>query len=210
MRSPAVVLLAAGASRRLGTAKALVRLRDEHPASPLELLLSASRCVDEHPLVVAGEDAGRIRSALAGDPRVELLEHPLWHQGRAGSVRAAARARPGRDLLIAPVDVPLVPAAVFEALARRWRDEGAPPRGWLAPRVLDQRGELRHGHPVLLGRALCSELEDTPADLPLRELRSDANPLLAVDVEAIEILDDLDTPADLERLRTRLRRRDRP
>ena len=39
---------------------------------------------------------------------------------------------------------------------------------------------------------------------PLRNLRALADPLLEVSVDSPEILDDLDTPEDLARLRARL------
>jgi len=97
---------------------------------------------------------------------------------------------------------PLVPAAVFEALARAWLEAGAPPRGWLAP-LRAGRG----GHPIVVGRELAAHLESSSADRPLRELRALAAPLLSLEVDAPEVLDDLDTPADLRALRERIEAR---
>lgn len=216
---PALVVLAAGASRRLGRCKALVELT---PKTPLELLLAAGACFDEAlPLVVTGAHHETISRALEGRTGVELLHNPAWEEGRSGGIRLAARARPGRDLCLAPVDVPLVPAAVFEALWTAWREAGCPERGWLAPRY---RGAPAYdgatggapggapdgapdgatggafGHPILVGRELLKALDALPADTPLRALRDRAEPLLAVDVDAPEILDDLDDPSDLARI----------
>ncbi len=194
---PALVVLAAGASRRLGTCKALVDLGGR---TPLERLCTAGACFDElPPLVVAGAHRDAIARGLP--PGVELVFHPGWAAGRSGSVACAARARPGRDLVLAPVDVPLVPAAVFEQLLEAWTALGCPPRGWLAPaRTAD--GTRRFGHPVVVGRELFSELG--APDAPLRELRARADPLQFVEVSAEEVLDDLDRPPDLERLQRRL------
>jgi CTP:molybdopterin cytidylyltransferase MocA len=117
-----------------------------------------------------------------------------------GSVCLAAAARPGRDLCLAPVDVPLVPGSVFAALRAEWQRLGAPPHGWLAPALETPEG-LRHGHPVIVGRALVAGGKDFPPDEPLRVLRGRASPLRALACGEPAILDDLDTPADLTRLR---------
>jgi CTP:molybdopterin cytidylyltransferase MocA len=200
---PALVLLAAGASRRLGTCKALVDLT---PSSPLELLLAAGATLDDVPaLVITGRDHDLI--AEAAPAGVEVLHNADWAAGRTGSVRAAALARPDLDLCLAPVDVPLVPSSVFAALAAAWTENGFPGRGWLAPRYIGTGAEdVPHGafgHPIVVGRDLLAEVGSVPPDTPLRALRGRAGPLFSVDVEAREVLDDLDRPADLERLRIR-------
>lgn len=194
---PGLVLLAGGASRRLRECKALVDLDGR---TPLARLLTAGACLDSYaPLVVGGAVSSELQAALPDG--AEFVLNEAWSTGRTSSVLRAVRARAGLDLCLAPVDVPLVPASVFEALASAWLAAGAPPRGWLAPR---QAG--RHGHPIVVGRQLLAELESTLAERPelsLRELRSAAEPLLDVEVAAVEVHDDLDTPLDLDRLRAR-------
>lgn len=193
------MILAAGASTRLGTCKALVDLGGR---TPLERLAAEGPYFDgAPPLVVAGAHAAEI--ARAAPRGVEVLANEAWAEGRLGGIALAARARRGLDLCLAPVDVPLVPTAVFEALARAWIDHGAPPRGWLAPRF-----GRAHGHPIVIGRELAERADERARsggkDLPLRALRELADPLLSVAVDAIEVLDDLDTPDDLDRLRRRI------
>ena len=208
---PALVVLAAGASERLGEPKALARLAAGTPGTPLEFLLAAGRALgDERALVVAGRDAAAIATALGRES--DLVVNPDWSAGRTGSVQLAVRQRPERDLCLAPVDVPLVPAAVFAALAEEWARNARPARGWLAPCVrlpgAGVNGERRFGHPLIVGRELCRLLKSFPPDRPLRLLRELAEPLLALEVTSAAILDDLDSPGDLERLRIRLSRRD--
>lgn len=201
MAAPALVILAAGESRRLGACKALVRLRDEEPGTPLGLLLAAGALLDEvPPLVVTGPHHAEL--SAAAPPGVELAPNPDWAAGRTGGIQRAVRLRPGVDLCLAPVDVPLVPAAVFAALEKKWAEAGAPARGWLAPEV-SVDGERRFGHPVVVGRDLLAELASWPPARPLRDLREAAEPRLAVAVDAFEILDDLDDPSDLTALRRR-------
>jgi CTP:molybdopterin cytidylyltransferase MocA len=193
--NPALVILAAGASTRLGTCKALVELGGKTALA--RLLAAGAASSGAPPLVVTGADHAAIAAALPGG--VAALENPRWAEGRAGGVALAARARPGLDLCLAPVDVPLVPARVFSALAAAWQAAGAPARGWLAPCVA-VGGSRRFGHPVVLGRDLVGLLAAARKDLPISALRAEADPLLAVEVESLRILDDLDTPADRDRL----------
>jgi len=133
---------------------------------------------------------------------VEVCCNAEWSSGRTSSVRCAAELRAGRDLCLAPVDVPLVPAEVFAALGAEWLRRGRPERGWLAPCVV-AGGARRFGHPVVLGRGLLAELKAFPPGRPLSELRASASPLLALEVATEAVLDDLDTPRDLARLRRR-------
>ena len=196
---PALVILAGGASMRLGQCKALVRLRQAGPATPLQLLLAAGRALEELPhdvpLVVTGAD--HLDISAAAPAGVELAFNHGWRLGRTGSILAARDARPGRDLCIAPIDAPLVPAEVFRALGDSWRAAGSPPRGWLSPQTSDGRG----GHPVVLGRELLSRWNPPSLDEPLRTLRATASPSFVIVVKTESIHDNLDTPADLERLR---------
>jgi CTP:molybdopterin cytidylyltransferase MocA len=197
-------MLAAGASTRLGAPKALARLRDGPGGSALELLLAAGRAFgDPFPLVLAGADHGALAAALAhAEYPHELVQHLDWSAGRTSSVARAAELRTGRDLCIAPVDVPLVPREVFAALRSAWEEAGAPARGWLAPFVPSAPTERRFGHPVLVGRELAARLKAFPPERPLSSLRAEAAPLLALEVASAAILDDLDSPADLARLRS--------
>ena len=194
--NPALVLLAAGSSSRLGVCKALVPLT---PRNALELLSEGGACFDDTvPLVITGADHALIEAAL---PRgLEIAHNAEWARGRTGGVALACAHRSGLDLCLAPVDAPLVPARVFAALLRAWTEALAPSRGWLAPRRAG-----RFGHPVVVGRSLLEELAEFEPGTPLSALRVHADPLLSIDVDADEVLDDLDTPEDLARLRARTR-----
>lgn len=203
MSAPALVLLAAGAAERLGRCKALAELGDAvdgaPPATPLTLLLAAAADLDTAPpLVITGADHEAI--AAAAPDGVEVARNPRWAEGRSGSILRARNLRPGYDLCLAPVDVPLVGAPVFAALAAAWLAAGAPARGWLAPATPDGRP----GHPVVLGRDLLAAFEPTSLDEPLRSLRERAQPLWTTPVDSPAIHDDLDTPEDLVLLRLRL------
>ena len=202
LSAPALVILAAGASTRLGQHKALVDLRGELAIA--HLLRAGGALRDPAPLVITGADEGAIGRALEalGDddpPPPELVHNPHWSEGRGSGLKLAASLRVGRDLCVAPVDCPLVGPQVFEALAHAWAEAGRPAMGWLGPR-LGPDPSAPHGHPILLGRTLLSKWDGQES---LRDLRQRALPLLSVAVEDPAILDNLDRPADLERLRAR-------
>lgn len=191
---PALVVMAAGASERLGECKALAAIT---PRSPLELLLAAGAIFDDAaPLVVTGADHERIQRAV---PRgVAIAFNPQWRLGRTSGIQLARALRCGLDLCLAPVDVPIVPRAVFDALSRAWHAAGAPAQGWLAP-----QHDSRFGHPIIVGRVLLEELSTLAPDEPLQRLRTRAQPLFSISVESAEVLDDLDIPADLALMRAR-------
>lgn len=194
----AVAILAGGASDRMGTCKALVEI--EGRAAVLRLLRAAASIASDTPvLVVTGAHDAQIRAALSAQAAgAEVVRNPAWQAGRTSSIQVARRNRPQRDLVIAPVDHPLVGATTFTALERAWRDAGCPARGWLAPRVERAGGSSAFGHPVVIGRDLLEGIDSLEPDTPLRSLRADACPLLSVPADE-RVLANLDTPADLER-----------
>ena len=82
----------------------------------LALLLAGGEALgDRSPLVVTGRHHPAIAAALPAG--VEVLHNSDWAEGRTGGIRRAARRRAGRDLCLAPVDVPAVPPRVFASHA---------------------------------------------------------------------------------------------
>jgi CTP:molybdopterin cytidylyltransferase MocA len=197
--APLLLVLAAGQGRRLGETKALCRLG---PLTALEHVLAAGQGLPR--AVVLGADVERVSAGLPAD--IARIHNPAWIQGRTGGLRLAVERFPGRDFLVAPVDVPLVHASTHLALRSAWAAAGAPARGWLAPAYLapGAADAPRAGHPVLIGRELLAELADFAPDRPLKELRARASPCWLLPVADQAVLDDLDSPDDAERLRRRL------
>jgi CTP:molybdopterin cytidylyltransferase MocA len=146
----AALLLAAGAGRRLGAPKALLRDADGTPwVERAARRLAAAGC---HPIVVvigarASEVAALVPPALV--PPADVVEAAGWTEGMGASLRAglvALEAHP--DLpdaaLVALVDTPGMTAAVVRRLAT----EATAGTGVLARAAFDGVP----GHPVLLGR----------------------------------------------------------
>ena len=205
---PVVVVLAAGASSRLGRCKALEPLgpdAEDHALSRYGALVAALGLRDA--VLVTGADDRLLRAACP--PGLACVHNAAWRTGRLESVRAAIRARPGRDVLLVPVDVPRVTRPVFQSLLAAWTAADSPEQGWLAPFVLERRDPTdgdagrRFGHPVVVGRALAAAIARSAPRTPesLRDWRARATPLLAVEVHDPGILEDLDTPEDARRIR---------
>jgi molybdenum cofactor cytidylyltransferase len=86
---PAIVL-AAGASRRLGRPKQLVVVEGE---TLLRRTVRAALATCAPVLVVVGARAREVEASLAGLP-VRVVSNPGWEEGMASSIRAGVRALP--------------------------------------------------------------------------------------------------------------------
>jgi molybdenum cofactor cytidylyltransferase len=106
----------------------------------------------------------------------------------AAGVRATADAQ---GWIVALADMPWIAPATIEALARRV-DGGA---SIVAPVY---RG--RRGHPVAFGAMHCDALSSLDGDIGARSLLA-SNELVTIDVDDAGVLADVDTHADLHRLR---------
>jgi len=189
------VVLAAGASERMGRSKALLDFR----GVPFVVrILEALEALDIKPrLVVLGPDAPRIRPSLATHDCV-IVEQPDLEGGEIASLRAALTAldpiRPSA-VLAWPVDLPHVRVATIERMLERYRL--AP-----APAVVPSFAE-RRGHPVLWDRALFQELSGSPVATrhgARAVLLAHEAELAMVPVDDPAVIDDLNTPEDYERL----------
>ncbi|MEO3747773.1 nucleotidyltransferase family protein [Plantactinospora sp. B5E13] len=158
------LVLAAGAGRRYGGPKALVRLDGR---LLIERALRVARDGGCDPVVpVLGAAAATVRrQAELGD--AVPVENPDWSTGMASSLRVGLTALSGTDAVAAIVLLVDMPGVTPEAV-RRLADLAG-------PTVLATAGYGdRRGHPVLLGRdhwpgVVSSAVGDVGARLYLRE-----------------------------------------
>lgn len=190
--SPAAVVLAAGASTRMGRPKQLLRHRGRSFVGCAVDLARAAGCA---PIVVV---TGAID---LGDEALEpalLVRNPDWSQGQLSSLQrglaAALERRPEAPaLLVLTVDRPHLRPATVLALVEAWRRD---PAGLWQPELHGRRA-----HPVIYPAALLpalAALPPTASPRPLVAAHATLRRGLAVDDPAV--LDNLDRPEDLTRL----------
>lgn len=196
----AAIVLAAGASSRMGQPKAALPLG---PGGRTVLSTAVTTLLDAglpSITVVAGAHAEAVRAAWATpDPRVHIIDHHGWAEGQLSSLVAGLTAVEGPDLeavLVTLVDVPLVSAATIRAVVAAWRTTRAP-----IVRPVD--GKL-HGHPVIFDRSVFEELRAAdPAVGAKAVFAAHLTEILDVPVSDPGAFEDLDTPDDYRRLLNR-------
>lgn len=189
----ACVLLAAGGSQRLGRPKQLVR----HRGRPLLLhaLAAAREAMPGAPVVaVVGASALRVRAAILRAHRgTRIATNARWREGMATSLRVgiAAAPRNAHAALVLVVDQPYVGAAALSRLLRAWRRRpGVPAAARYAGRI---------GVPAVLPRRHWRALARLHGDHGARALLRASGNMTVVDMP--EAAFDVDTPADVEKLR---------
>lgn len=199
-RRVSAVVLAAGASVRMGEPKQLLPLGGR---TLLERTLESLRCA---PLVqvvlVLGASADLIVKALprALLDRLVVVRNPDYEQGMASSLRVGLEAvRSESDgALVVLADQPFVrPATVARVVERFLTSESGSEAEIVIPFYQGQRG-----NPVLLARSLFAEARALEGDSGFRVLfGKHADEIAEVDVNDPGIMFDVDTREVYERLR---------
>jgi nicotine blue oxidoreductase len=185
------VVLAAGAGRRMGGPKALLRIGGESYLARAARILARPGVGSV--VAVLGHDAARVRAEAGVPPGVEMVENERYEEGMLSSIlRGLEEAeRLGADaVLLHPVDHPLVdPATVDRVVAAL--------AGGAVIAVPTHAG--RRGHPGGFGRAAWPALRAAPAEAGARAVLAD-HPEWVVHVPGDpSCVMGIDTPADYER-----------
>lgn len=198
MLVPALVL-SGGASSRMGSPKALLRLGDRCFLSRVVGTLLEANVPEVIVVTGAHHDAiaGEVDRWPAEWP-VRLLRNDAPATDQISSVRAGLTLidRPGvAGVLIALVDHPLVTPATVVRLREAFASGHSP--------IVRPRLGGRHGHPVIFGREAFDALREPSPDGAKTVLRRFADRQRSVEVDDEGVLIDVDTPEDYERVRTR-------
>jgi nicotine blue oxidoreductase len=194
------LVLAAGAGRRMGRPKALVRLGGRLLVERAARTLTDGGCTPV--LVVLGAGADEVRHA-ADLAEVDVVDNPAWESGQSTSLRVGlvalssrTAAPPPAAVLVSVVDQPGMTAAVAARLISTWRNTRAT--------VVQATYDGRPRNPVLFDGSVLDELAaavdgDEGARSWLAERRRSApDSVVAVECSDIGAPDDVDTPADLD------------
>lgn len=180
-RLPTLVVLAAGASSRMGHPKALTDLDGEPALARIVRIARGSEVV-----VVLGEHHDAVRAALPDLP-VRWVRNPSPAMGRTGSLQRGLLHARG-DVLVLPVDHPLLAPATLRTLAARAEPWVVPTHGGLG------------GHPIKLGELGVTAVMSAPPDTPLRDVPGMVGlAVTRIEVDDPGILLNLDVPEDVRR-----------
>jgi len=189
------VVLAAGASSRMGRDKALLPWRD---GTFLSTAIRALQPLTDLVIVVAGTKAAELAPVVNANAAF-MVVNPNPELGQFSSLQTGLQEvlNRGRDAAIVTlVDRPAPGVATIDKLKTEFL---ASPAGTWA--VVPEHGG-KHGHPIVIGREMIGAFLDAPASSSAREVEHAAqehiryvavgDPLVAANV---------DTPDDLEKLR---------
>lgn len=191
----AVILLAAGASTRMGQKKALLEYQGE---AFLDRLIRVYAEAGAAPYVVLGYDASAIAAGLRRAAEALLLINPQPERGQLSSLQTGLAALPEacEFVFFTPVDACGVEPATVRLLLDAARSA--------LPPVLVPRHAGRHGHPVGIDRDVRKELLALDSSGTARSvIHRHRESTLYVDVDDAAVLWDIDTPADWEAIRCR-------
>jgi molybdenum cofactor cytidylyltransferase len=191
------LILAGGASKRMGSPKALLPLGEE---TFLDRLIGVFQPVCGSVTVVLGHEPEKIQDGLKRAAAASFVVNPDYERGQLSSLQTGLREVPAESsaVLFTPVDYPMVQAETLAALADGFREN----RVLLAV----PRHAGKHGHPVLFSSALIAEFLRLPDGAAARDvIHEHRERTLYVDVDDEGVVGDVDSPSDYEDL---LRRRE--
>jgi len=191
------IVLAAGASSRMGQAKAALPLGQTGETVVARVIRTLIDGGVPNVVVVAGAHIDAVRHAMpAHEPRARVIEHAGWQQGQLSSLLAGLRAIDDPLLeaaVVTLVDVPMVSPLTVAAVIGEWRRSRA-------PIVRPAKGD-RHGHPVIFDRTVFADLRSANPNIGAKAVFAiHKDRIVNVEVNDPGAFDDIDTPGDYERL----------
>jgi molybdenum cofactor cytidylyltransferase len=191
------IVLAAGASSRMGRPKAALPLGQTGETVLSRVVRTLLDGGAPKVVVVAGAHLDAVRSAMpVREPRARVIEHAGWQKGQLSSLLAGLDTVDDPLLeaaLVTLVDVPLVRSSTVAEVIAAWRRTRA-------PIVRPANGE-RHGHPVMFDRSVFCDLRAADPNTGAKAVFAiHRDRIVNVTVEDAGAFEDIDTPADYEKI----------
>ncbi len=209
---PDCIVLAAGASSRMGECKPLLAWGGSTMAGAV---IAAARSAGCRIILVTGCRGDRVRERLRADlssqpdgmglagpdpvgpqlagsePGIEFVHNPDWEEGMTGSIQSALPFVKTDSFFIIHADMPLVESRVYRLLAD---DEGRR-RAEEAGIALFAAWKGRAGHPVLLPSSRIPAMLDLGPGARMRDfVEAGAHALVETDCEGVIL--DIDKPEE--------------
>jgi molybdenum cofactor cytidylyltransferase len=189
-----IIILAAGASSRLGRPKQLLPYNNKTLLQ--HTLQTAQASIAQPVVIVLGADAEKVQNEITGN-NVYKVMNAEWKEGMASSIRcglkALAEVSPAAEGVILMVcDQPFVTASILNDLIAAHQKTGKP--------VVACGYKDTFGPPVFFHNSLFSELLELKGDIGARGV-------VRQHVDAVEVIPfpdgtfDVDTEADYERIK---------
>ncbi|HIA38407.1 MAG TPA: hypothetical protein EYN86_02690 [Planctomycetes bacterium] len=158
------IILSAGAGRRLGFPKALLKLHGKLMLPIVCQAFKAAGCQHLSVVIRAEHEDLFLESGLTAR---ELVINPSPDDGRTSSLLCALqRVSTEHNLLIHSCDTPLISSDAILQLITQWLTVAAPAQ--TIARLCSPGG--KGGHPLLVGSEQVPQLKKFSADQPLRDL----------------------------------------
>ena len=187
-KSISIVILAAGASKRMGEPKML--LPYENSTIIETVVEKALRSRADHIVVVTGSHSAEIREKL-NRFAVDVIFNADHESGMLSSVQAGIRAltRDTKAVIFMLGDQPMVKTEVIDQLIDVYHNH--------AERIVVPVYRGKRGHPLLVELSLRHQIENLDPQKGLRQLLLD-NPdeVLETEIDTPSILKDIDTKKD--------------
>ncbi|MGD0436483.1 MAG: nucleotidyltransferase family protein [Bryobacteraceae bacterium] len=184
--SIAAVILSGGASRRMGTPKALLRF---HGETFLDRLIRLFSSAASPVIVVVGHHGAVIRSGIERASQAVFAVNPDPERGMLSSLQIGLQAVPAyiSAAMFMPVDHPHLEASTLDALVSSFAETRAPVS------VPTHAGE--HGHPVCITRAVIDQLLALPPEAMASDvIHRYVSQTSYIEVDDAAVVSDIDDP----------------
>lgn len=188
----AILILAAGESKRMGTAKAFLQLSGK---SLLERTIASAKTVNVDSIyLVTGAYHEKMRG-IANKHNIPLIFNPDWQEGMASSLRHGIKVLEKsshiQGAMVLLIDQPFVDASLLEELIQRFNKNPNHPIASFYKNV--------NGVPAIFPSVMWKELLELKGDKGARQLLNQREDVISVPFEKGAI--DLDFPSDIEQIK---------
>ncbi len=184
------IILAAGASTRMGQPKAALTISHPRDTFLSRIIRSLTSAGLPDIVVVTGAAAEVVRpSAGRVDRHVSFVHNARWEDGQLSSLLVGLGDSPLEAALVTLVDVPFVSPETIARVLHAWRSSRA-------PIVRPARGD-QHGHPVVFDRAVFKQLHEADRAVGAKSVvRAHTQDILNVPIDDPGAFLDVDTQQD--------------